>query len=242
MNRPWTPRERSTLASRYATDGSLALAVALDRSPDSITSQARRYGLSSPGARLRQARTRVLQSRSVNVEFFAGQSTAVAFVLGLVWACGTVKTKHRQVLRLTVASDRVGSLRRVKELMECRHSIQTYENTVVLEISNSDFVHTLLTRHGSPPKSAADPQAPRIPDHLIARFADGHLAATSRRTGNHIHWRGPHVVMEWLSKAIQSQVNVPPPEILARMTLEQTIRWHRAQDIRDIDAWLGITD
>jgi hypothetical protein len=48
--------------------------------------------------------------------------------------------------------------------------------------------------------------------------------------------------MEWLSKAIQSQVNVPPPEILARMTLEQTIRWHRAQDVRDIDAWLGITD
>jgi hypothetical protein len=125
MNRPWTPRERSTLASRYATDGSLALAVALDRSPDSITSQARRYGLSSPGARLRQARTRVLQSRSVNVEFFAGQSTAVAFVLGLVWACGTVKTKHRQVLRLALPSDRVGSLRRVKELMEIRHSIQT---------------------------------------------------------------------------------------------------------------------
>ena len=242
MNRPWTPRERSTLASRYATDGSLALAVALDRSPDSITSQARRYGLSSPGARLRQARTRVLQSRSVNVEFFAGQSTAVAFVLGLVWACGTVKTKHRQVLRLALPSDRVGSLRRVRELMESRHSIQTYEDGVVLEISNSNLVHTLLTRHGPPPKSAANPQAPRIPEHLIAKFAAGHLAATSRRTGNHIHWRGPHVVMEWLSAAIQSQVHVAPPEIVSPATREQTIRWQRIPDVRAIEAWLGIAD
>jgi hypothetical protein len=242
MNRPWTPQERSALASRYPTEGSLPLAAALERSPDSITSQARRYGLSSPGARMRQAKTRVWQSRSVNVEFFAGQTAAVAFVLGLVWACGTVKTKHRQVLRLALPSDRVGSLRRVKELMESRHSIQTYEDGVVLEISNSDLVHTLLTRQGPPPKSATNPQAPRIPEHLIAKFAAGHLAATSRRTGNHIHWRGPHVVMEWLSAAIQSQVHVAPPEIVSPATREQTIRWQRVPDVRAIEAWLGIAD
>ena len=241
MGMPWSMQERLLLTSRYSQEGSLSLARELRRTPDSVTSQARRYGLSSPGARKRQAATRVEQSRSVDVGFFSRQTPAVAFALGLVWACGTVKTKHRHVLRMTLPTERGSSLRQVRELMECRHSIQTYEHTVVLEVSNTLLVHSLLRWQGMPPKSADVPQPPRLPANLIAKFASGHLAATSRRTGNHVHWRGPHVVMEWLADAIKSQAGVPHPEILARTRHEQTIRWQKIPDVRAIETWLGVT-
>jgi hypothetical protein len=47
--------------------------------------------------------------------------------------------------------------------------------------------------------------------------------------------------MDWLSTAIQAQVNVPPPEIVSPTTREQTIRWQKIPDVRAIETWLGVT-
>src|SRR5262245_55038634 len=70
------------------------------RSQHAVVSQARRLLLPTANRRCKQSTTRAEQNRSVNVHFFDTVTPDVAFVLGYVWATGTVKTSPRHVLLL----------------------------------------------------------------------------------------------------------------------------------------------
>ena len=238
MRRLWMPAERKRVLERYSLDGSAGLASQLGRSVDSVTSLARRYGLKSLRCRQRQAASRSRGSPSLNTRFFDEPDGEGAFVLGVIWACGSIKTKHGKVLRLVVPADRRAVLLRVLELMNSKHQIQTYDERRVVEICNAHLVSTFLDRFGHPPASSADPDLPWIASDLVPMFASGHLQATGSRDDSHVRWSGHKDVMVWLADEIRRQAKAGPPEeepIGGRLT----IRWRAPSDLAGIGRWLG---
>lgn len=237
MRRTWTAEERRLLLDNYRSSGALALARELNRSPDAVSSQAKRHGLMSPDYRKRQARDRVERSPSVNTLFFDTPTPAAAFVAGYIWACGSIKTKHRKVVRVSSPYGDTGGMRIIQRAIGSRHLIQTYENRQVLEISNSRLVGAFLDHWGMPPGRRRDGSPPRLADELVARFATGYLLARGCRSDRYIRWTGHANVMDWLATRIVSQANVPPPDWFAQ-TSRPTIRWIEIPAVRAVGAWL----
>jgi len=238
MRRMWTIDERTRVIDHYGRLGATALGFELGRSPDSVSSQARRHGLVSCDYRKRQARTRVGRSKSVNINFFEADTPEMVYVLGYIWACGSVKTKHRKTLRLVCPYGETKGMRKVREMMSARHLIQTNENTHVLEICNSLLVEQLVARFGMPPGRRRDALPPAISPHHMAAFAGGHLLATGTRNAIHVSWCGHPAVVDWLRGSIASQAGVPPG-ILYSATARPSVRWADPASVRAIGAWLG---
>ena len=237
MRRLWMPAERSRVLERYRQDGPAGLASQLGRSVDSVTSFARRYGQKSLRSRERQAASRSRGSPSLNTRFFDEVNPQLAFVLGVIWACGSIKTKHGKVLRLVVPRDRRNVLDGVLELMSSKHLIQTYDERNVVELCNAYLVSTFLDRFGHPPASSADPDLPWIGSEFVPMFARGHLQATGGRRETYVCLRGHEAVMRWLAGEIRSQTKAGPPAE-ERLGKRLTIRWRAQVDLAGIGKWL----
>lgn len=237
MRRVWTADERRVVIDNYGALGAEILAGHLGRSADSVSSQARRHGLAAGDYRRRQGRTRAELTKTVNIRFFDTETPATAFVLGYIWACGGIKTKHRKVLRIACPYGKTAGMRQVLELLESKHQIQTYENCHVVEICNSHLVERLVDRFGFPPGRRRDGHPPRLSDRHLSRFAAGHLLATGSRNDIHVRWQGHASVLAWLGEKIALQAHVPPPERHAA-TARVSIRWGDLPSVRAIGAWL----
>jgi hypothetical protein len=237
MRRLWMPAERKRVLERYSLDGPAKLAAELGRSVDSVSSLARRYGQKSLRSRERQAASRSRGSPSLNTRFFDEPSRHGAFVLGVIWACGSIKTKHGKVLRLVVPADRRAVLLRVLELMDSKHQIQTYDERKVVEICNAYLMSTLLDRFGHPPASSTDPDLPGIASEFVPMFASGHLQATGGRDNTHVRWSGHKDVIVWLADEIRRQTKAGPPTE-ERLGRRLTIRWQSPPDVAGIGKWL----
>jgi hypothetical protein len=237
MRRSWMPGERKRVLERYSLDGPAKLAAELGRSVDSISSFAGRYGQKSLRSRERQAASRSRGSPSLNTRFFDEPSRDGAFVLGVIWACGSIKTKHGKVLRLVVPTDRRKVLNRILELMSSKHLIQTYDERNVVELCNAYLVSTFLDRFGQPPASSVDPDLPWIASEFVPMFASGHLQATGGRDNTHVRWSGHKDVIVWLADEIRRQTKAGPPEE-DRFGGRLTIRWRAQVDLAGIGRWL----
>jgi len=237
MRRSWIPAERKRVLESYSLDGPTKLAAELGRSADSISSFAGRYGQKSLRSRERQAASRSRGSPSLNTRFFDEVNHQSAFVLGVIWACGSIKTKHGKVLRLVVPTDRRKVLNRILELMSSKHLIQTYDERNVVELCNAYLVSTFLDRFGHPPASSADPDLPWIGSEFVPMFANGHLQATGGRSETYVSLRGHEAVMPWLAGEIRSQTKAGPPTE-ERFGKRLTIRWQSPPDVAGIGKWL----
>ena len=237
MRRVWTADEKAQVVARYATLGATVLADALGRSPDSISSQARRYGLACPDHRKRQAHARAERSTTVNTRFFDTTTPATVFAVGYIWACGSIKTKHRKVLRIGCPRGQANNMRLVLGMLESRHQIQTYANTHVVELCNNRLVEALVARFGVPPGRQRDGSPPLLEDRLVARFAAGHLLATGSQNELHVRWSGHPSVIAWLGTKIPMLVNVPPADCGSH-TARAAICWNTPQSVLCIRAWL----
>jgi len=237
MRRTWTANERIQVIENYAERGAVALAATLGRSADSVSSQARRHGVVSCDYRHRQGRTRAAKSSTVNTRFFETTTPATAFVVGYIWACGSVKHKHRKVLRIACPYGNTKQLRRIRDLMGSRHEIQTYEYRHVLELCNSRLTESLVERFGWPPGRQRDGNPPYLADAFMARFAAGHLAATGTQGDEYVRWNGHPSVIARIASVITAQLKVPPPAIL-NDRVRRALLWRGAPSVRAIRAWL----
>jgi hypothetical protein len=241
MRRMWSTQERTYVIEHYATVGAVGLAGQVGRSANSISSQARRHGVSTPGYRVRQARARVEHSSSVNVRFFELATPETAYVVGYIWACGSIKTKHRKVLRVACPRSQVNGLCRIQSHLESRHLIQNNEFKSVLEICNSRVVESLLERFGKPPGRDRDGEPPRLDSRLLPHFAAGHMRATGYRGECVVEWRGHPSVIAWLGERIASKARVPRATY-AHGTGRVTIGWDDPVHVEAIGTWLDGVD
>jgi len=171
------------------------------------------------------------------MQFLNNDTPENAFVAGYIWACGSIRTTHRAVLRASCPREDSDRLRKVRTLLKSQNLIQTYENRHVLEICNSVFVEAFLERFGMPPGRRTDGNPPRVSPKLLSRFAAGYLAGAGGRSEAHVLFRGHRSVIQWLAPGIMAQVDVPEPVLNADLA-RHSIRWADPESVRAIRAWL----
>lgn len=237
MRQMWTPTELCELVSRYPAEGAAGVARRLGRSTNSIISQARRYRIRSESRRLRQAHSKAVQCKTVNARFFEELTPTVAYVVGFIWSAGSVKTRHRSVLRLSVDSDRQGRLQHVLQLMKSRHQVQRHGHKLVVEVCNSRLVHSLINRFGRPGHANPQPAIPLIPATLIPEFARGYLDAVGYEAETVIRWTGYRETVKELRNQILSLVAVSDPKT-TEFSRSISIAWTDAVDVLRIRSWL----
>ena len=240
MRQVWTPADRRELLQAYATEGAVAISTRLSRSLDSVCSEARRYGLKSLNRRLRQGHSRIQASPTVNSRFFDRSTQQVAFVLGYVWACGSVKVKHRKVLRLVCPEHRVEKLKHVLGLMNSVHQLQRYGSRIVVEIGNSRLVGALTARFGTPLGSRTNGTLPELDEEMVPHFANGHLFATGIEGADCLRWSGHPQVVTWLVESILEALPIAAPRV-SRWGSTMSAAWTDANHVREIRNWLGIS-
>lgn len=180
------------------------------------------------------ARRRAQDSPTVQANFFEVMTPPVAFCLGFIFACGTIKKKHKSVLKLRVSLERVSILRRVLELMNSKHAIQLVDGHHVAEICNSQLVHDLVTRWGPlPSKLNLDPPFPKIADNYIRDFSIGHLAATGIATRQSVKWFGSSQVVNAIATQIGGHASLGRSET-SKVGSRTHVGWHAEPDVRQV--------
>jgi hypothetical protein len=238
--RRWRAAEIGHLGEHYAEDGLNQMAIDLDRSPDAITSQARRVGLRSPHRHHRRALSRANNNASVNVLFFDTLTPSVAYVLGFIWASGTVKRKPKHVLKLRCPASREPDLLAVRDVLESRHHVQRSRGRVVCEVSSYRLVETLVHKFGSPPGRAnPDPPLPPVPAAYVPDLARGLLAGAGSVAGSRITWVGTARAMGELEVLIRAATGISSPVIMC-LGKSHSLSWHTPDELRTLTEWLRL--
>jgi hypothetical protein len=240
VRRRWRAAEIGLLGERYAEGGLNELALDLDRSPDAITSQARRVGLRSPHRHRRRALARASNNQSVNVRFFETLTSSVAYVLGFIWASGTVKRKSKHVLKLRCPASREPDLLAVRDMLESRHRVQRSRGRLVCEVSSYRLVETLVHKYGSPPGRAnPDPPLPILPAAYLPYLARGLLAGAGSVTDARITWNGTGRAMGELEVLIRAATGVSAPQ-KGRRGKSHSLSWYTPDELRTLSEWLRL--
>lgn len=238
VRRRWRAVEIGHLGERYVEDGLNQVAVDLDRSPDAISSQARRLGLRSPHRHRRRALAKALNNKSVNVLFFDHVTDQVAYVLGYLWVCGRVKTSPRHVLRLRCPASREASLLEVRRLLGSQHRVQRRQAQVVCEISSSWLVKSLIGKYGSPPSGdEPDPPLPTLPAAYMPDLARGLFVGAGSVNCSQITWIGTGRMIGELGELIRIATGVSAP-VITRLNKNHCLSWHAPDEVRTLSAWL----
>jgi hypothetical protein len=238
--RRWRAAEIGLLGERYAEDGLNQLAIDLDRSPDAISSQARRLGLRSPHRHRRRALTRASNNSSVNIRFFETLTPSVAYCVGFIWASGTVKRKPKHVLKLRCPASREADLLAVRDILESRHRVQRSRGRVVCEVSSYRLVETLVHKFGSPPiPDQPDPPLPTLPGIYVPDLARGLLAGAGSVNSDHITWAGTAPAMAELETLIRAATGISSPQKGGRGK-SHSISWYTPDELRTLSEWLRL--
>jgi len=238
--RRWRGAEIGRLANGYAEKGLNQLVNDLGRSPDAISSLARRLGLRSPQRCHRQAMTRAARNTSVNIHFFDTPSEEVAEVLGYIWSRGDVEANARHVLRLRCPTSEEDGLLAVRGMLNSKHSIRRGQRYTVCEIWSYHLVQTLVQRYGRPArKDNPNPSLPNVPSSYAHALARGLLGSKTRCQETRITWTGPTRTMEALQTIIQAATGVPAPQKRSSRS-KLHMSWENAGDVQILKAWLHL--
>jgi hypothetical protein len=238
MRRKWTATEISLLAERYPQEGASRLAAEFTRSPDAITSMARRLRIPSQRHRTRQAIRRAETATTVNARFFDSENPRVAWCLGVIWGCGLLKTRHRHVLKLTVSACHERLLRTTLSVLGSRHHVQRTSSRLIVEIGNSRLVRSLVTHFGRPPSRRGEDQGlPRLRPALLRHFAAGLLASAGLSSPRGISWSGTPRTIKELVEGVQRATGVGVPSWHYGQG-ECRAAWTDPAEVATIRSWL----
>jgi hypothetical protein len=238
--RRWRSWEVGLMLQRYPGEGSAPLRHALARSIDAITSQARRLRLPSPGRRQRQALSRARGNCSVNVEFFKALSEPVAFVLGFIWARGSVRTRPRHVLRLRCPRAKEDELLAVRALLGSRHHVQRRGGHTVCDVCSYCLVQDLVRQYGPPPSAEdPDPPLPRLPAEYHPHLARGLFVGGGQVDESRITWVGTGRAIGELEALIRAATGISSPE-KKRLGKSHSLSWHTPDELRTLSEWLRL--
>lgn len=152
----WQLEEIDILIRDYGRRPVTEIAALLNRTVDSITSEARRLGLSSPARFRHQAEAQARNNRAVNVQFFEGDGPTVDHVLRFLRQWGRLYPAPRWLLRVRCPPSSEPDLLHVKRLLRSVHRVRKSERSLVLEIESRGLVESLhrrLCREGGLPRS-----------------------------------------------------------------------------------------
>jgi hypothetical protein len=181
-----------------------------------------------------------MNNKSVDIGFFDHLTQSVAYVLGFIWATGTVKRKPKHVLKLRCPASREPDLLAVRDMLGSRHRVQRSRGRVVCEVSSQRLVETLVHKYGSPPGRAnPDPPLPTLPGIYVPDLGRGLLAGAGSVTDARITWTGTGRAMGELEALIRAATGISSPQ-KGRLGKRQSLSWDTPDELRILSAWLRL--
>ena len=148
----WQLEEIDILIRDYGKTPVSEVAATLGRSVDSVTSEARRLGLSSPARFRHQADAQARNNPAVDVRFFEKSGPAVDQVVAFIQRWGHVYPGPRWLLRLRCPASCEPELLEVKARLRSIHTVRRDKGNIVLEIPGRGLIESFLRRY---PQTAA---------------------------------------------------------------------------------------
>lgn len=237
--RRWRAEEVGCLIRSYPSRSPALIGDELGRSDHAVVSHARRLMLPTDGRRPKQSSTRADRNRSVDIHFFDCVNPEVAFVLGFIWATGTVKTTTPYSLTLRCPLSNEASLLTVLSLVRSRHKVRREFGTSVCDVTSHRFVQTLLDSFGSPRSRAVpDPPLPALPAEHLPHFARGLLRGRGHAAKDRITWSGSRNAIRDLGTLLSAAHHLPAPSTTA-VGRVLSITWTDREAVGAIFRWLS---
>jgi hypothetical protein len=221
----WTRADAAILTS-YATFGGERISQMFGIPISSIRSRVKRLGVT--GGTQGSADRRANDNSSVNQEFFRVWSANLAWLLGYIWADGSVSAKKSGwfiSFRCISTDDHIlddiqcsiGSSKPIVRLKPKGLALGKYlpSETSGFQITSKNVVRLVVERYGIPPnKSNIDPPFPNVPDEWLGHFTrgvidgDGSLFKIGSRGKVGVQILGSHSFVHELRDRVSSIVGV----------------------------------
>ena len=179
----WTPEMLKAIKKLYPTADKQTLEDAIGLPYYAIQTKARRLGLYNTTWKERGSKTKSANNTSCDIHFFDEWSTDMAYVLGLLWADGSIPKRQCEVVIALVETDQC-ALDFVKEKTKCTREYyhlkanranKKCQPALWLTIASKIVVRRLMKLGLKPRKSYRDDPFPNVPVQFLPQFIRGFL-------------------------------------------------------------------
>ncbi len=239
MRRSWTTREVRRLLECYGAVPPQLIAEELNRSTSSVKHKTRRYFIPNPNGQQLAATYRAACSPTVNARFFDGADEQTYAGLGFVFSCGSLKLKHRHVLKASLDANHRMGLDWFLALIKSNHCIQARRGRLLVEIGNSYLVNSLRERWGMPPSiKFSNPPALAISDRFMRAFAMGHLLGSGLLKVELARWTGTPAITNAIGQFLTRNLMLSAPKQIGSGR-SLSVSWTKPSEIQQIRNFLN---
>jgi hypothetical protein len=245
----WTESMTEALLKRYEQDGAVKLADELGVALRTVHRRAAELGLRTNGGHRDWGRRRAEACVSCDTSFFDAWSPDMAYVLGFLFADGTVSTKGTAIA-VNIASRDESVLEFIKTKLNSKHKIGRREGRLDkrtgmtnrpqsgLVLSSTKLVEGAKRRGLLPRKTYNDDPFPDVPDNMLSHFTRGYLdgdgcVSVSAKDVCHISFVGSPRFIEGLRDRLVKLLGVKTPAVgsQGRDTKWAVIKWYGIEDL-----------
>lgn len=243
--RAWTPFEIETLDKEFYKKGPSYLAEKLGRSYKSVQRRAEQRGLKSHHRKF-----------NCNFSLFDQWNYSSAYLLGNIWADGSIEEKIRKSLRFRIKATDRKLIEFAKFALETKAKIHehpekqvtlkdgriiTIKPQVSLKISNPWLVNSLKNRGLEEAKSKKDLTFTNVPNEWAAPFFLGYCdgdACWNKRGCLTVY--GTPLFLEKLRDLVCQNTRASPPNIIQDRPGKRLhkMEWGSIEDLRKLVPWM----
>lgn len=181
----WTEEMDQALRELYPTSDRQTLVSRFALPNHAIRTRARRLGLVNLTRSQNAARTKSTNNTSCNYRFFDSWSVDMAYVLGFLFADGSINKRETDVIAAVVEKD-VSMLDYIKRVTDCHRNYycrqasidssgHIHQRSVMLILSSKLLVVRLKELGLMPRKTYRDDDMPQMPDEMVPHFIRGYF-------------------------------------------------------------------
>ncbi len=181
----WTENEDAMMVRLYPTSDKPTLEREFGLPYYVLQRRARRLGLFNANASFFSARTRSQQCRSCDIHFFDEWSPDMAYILGFLFADGSISKRQYDVIIGIADKDEV-VLRFIKDKTKCKTDISyrdkhvdsrghVHARSCWLYVRSTLMVKRLMEMGLKPRKTYNDDPFPEVPDAMMKHFIRGYF-------------------------------------------------------------------
>lgn len=182
----WTQEMEAMLRARYVSEGSPRLAEELGLSHGTVMRRASMLGLHTNAGHVRHGKEVAENSRTCNIRYFDTWSPNMAYILGFLFADGSVGKQHKDISVYLAAKDECVLEFIRSEVCPGRKIYLVPESTSqatgrvrreqrAIKIHSTVLVKSLTARGLRPRKTYNQDPFPEVPDDMLPHFIRGYF-------------------------------------------------------------------
>lgn len=256
-SRPNADQIDAAILARYRKEGPGPLAAEFGLTLGSVAARAKRLGTKCETSHARRLTTLTAANETVRQDYFDTWSPNMAWMLGYIWADGTVShkkndnrlgfkcTESDEPLIAAIHQDLGSTAPIIKRPSTLMRGGYVGKAQVGFRVSSVRLVARLVDLGIPPRKSFIDPPPPDVPSEFLPHFVRGAIDGdgTICRKGDGafcIILVGSHRFIDHLAAAISTAAGVRVPTISKTTTSHRLSRiaWYSRSDVRKVAEWL----